>query len=193
MRMPVRPLRQLVPSTSQVAQDDERRRKKVSFAAKIQCRAIPSENKGRKCRGQARKKLEGRWEKPSVSAGGAIPTSQAATPTPRPRWADICEEEDEKERSARAAAAAGASGKSESAVDYVGAKAADTKAGEARELRGIHSVSQSFTETCTGYNEQSANFRVDSRSFRAVCRRGSSRFSGSPRALAGWHYALLKY
>ena len=128
-----------------------------------------------------------------MSAGGAIPTSQAATPTPRPRWADICEEEDKKERSARAAVAADAGGKGESAVDYVEAKAADTKAGEARELRGVYPVSQSFTETCTGYNEQSANFQVDSRSFRAACRRGSSRFSGSPRALTGWHYALLKY
>ena len=52
-----------------------RPKKKVSFAAKIQCRAIPSENKGRKCRGQARKKLEGRWEKRSLDSGGSNPCS----------------------------------------------------------------------------------------------------------------------
>ena len=120
------------------------------------------------------------------------PQLECRKSTSKPRWADICEEEDEKERIARAAVAADAGGKSENAVDYVEAKAADTKAGEAHELRGVYPVFQSCTEICTGYNEQSAKFRVDSRSFRAACRRGSSRFSGSPRALTCWHYALLK-
>ena len=83
-----------------------------------------------------KKKLEGRWEKLSVNAGGASPTSQTAIPTPRPRWADICEEEEQKERNARAAAAADASGESENTVDHVEAEAANAKASEARELRG---------------------------------------------------------
>ena len=51
-------------------------KKKVSFAAKIQCRAIPSENKGSKCRGQARKKLEGKFEKRSIDPGGSNPCLQ---------------------------------------------------------------------------------------------------------------------
>ena len=74
----------------------ERPKKKVSFAAKIQCRAIPLENKWRKCKGQARKKIETKWRRTDSSAGGATQKLQAETSTSKPRWADICEEEDEK-------------------------------------------------------------------------------------------------
>ena len=108
-------------------QDDE---KMVSFAAKVQYKAVPSENKGRKCKGRDRKRLEGRWEKPSTNAGGASPKSQTAVPTPRPRWADICEEEEQREK--------------------------NEKASEMRELRGTRSVLQGLTEFCSGNYEKSA-------------------------------------
>ena len=109
----------------------------MSFAAKVQCRAIPSENRCRKCKGQARKEREGKWEKPNASGGEASPPLQAAISTPRPRWADICEEEeDEKERNARAAAAADASGESENTVDHIEAEAAnEVRASEGRRGR----------------------------------------------------------
>ena len=50
---------------------------------------------------------------------------QAAISTPRPRWPDICEEEEEKERNARTAAAVDASGESENTVDHIEAEAAN--------------------------------------------------------------------
>ena len=133
MRMPVRPLRQLVPSTGQVAQDDERRKKKVRFAAKVQYRAIPSENKGRKCRGQARKNVETKWRSTDSIAGGATRKLQAETSTSRPRWADICEEEEEKEAMERATSAIFASGRSDSTADSIEAEeACEEKASDAR-------------------------------------------------------------
>ena len=126
---------------------------------RVQSRAIPLENRGRKCKGQARKDIGGRWEKHNANAGGASPTSQTAILTPRPRWADICEEEEQKERNARAAAAADASGESENTVDHVEAEAADAKASEARELRG--KVDRNL------FRQQYAecHFLVDGRSF----------------------------
>ena len=110
--------------------------KRVSFAAKVQYKAVPSENKGRKCKGRDRKRLEGRWQKPSTNAGGASPKSQTAVPTPRPRWADICEEEEQREK--------------------------NEKASEMRELRGIRSVLQGLTEFCSGnYEESAGRTRLD--------------------------------
>ena len=48
---------------------------------------------------------------------------QTETSTSKPRWADICEEEEEKEAIERATSAIYASGKSESAVDNIEAEA----------------------------------------------------------------------
>ena len=126
-------------------------KKRVSFAAKVQCTAITSENRSRKCKGQARKELEGKLEKPNASAGGASPPLQAAISTPRPRWADICEEEEEKERNARAAAAVDASGESENTVDHIEAEAAnEVRASEGRRGRdkfgsSLYRASQSIS------------------------------------------------
>ena len=100
------------------------KKRRVSFATKVQYKAIPSENRGRSCKGQARKKIEGKWKKPNASAGGATKKLQAATSTSRPRWADICEEEEEKEKNARIAAAMDASGETENTVDNIEAEAA---------------------------------------------------------------------
>ena len=47
----------------------------------------------------------------------------------------------------------------ENTVDHVEAEAANAKASEVRELRGIRSVLQGLTEICTGNDEQSAIFR----------------------------------
>ena len=104
------------------------KKKRMSFAAKVQYKAIPSENRGRSCKGQARKKIEGKWKKPNTSAGGATQKLQATTSTSRPRWADICEEEEEKEKNA--------SGESDYTVDNIEAEAAgEVKASNGRKGR----------------------------------------------------------
>ena len=125
-----------------------KKKKEVKFATKAQVRAIPSENKGRKCKGQARKKMETRLKKPSSSAGGAIHKLQAESPMLRPRWADVCEEEEEKERIARTAAAINGSGESEIVVDNVEAevvgktKASDGSEGRDRAGNNLYRVRQ---------------------------------------------------
>ena len=68
--------------------------------------------------------------------------------------------------------------KVENTVDYVEAKAANTKASEARELRGIRSVLQSLTEICTGNNEQSAIFRSTVDRFEPSVEGGALGFRG---------------
>ena len=93
--------------------------KKVGFAIKIQVRPIPAENKGRKCRGSDRKKVEGKWMRPRASAGGVSPTEQVASPTPRPRWADLCEEEENERKRMK-----DSSGKSDNTVDSIEAETA---------------------------------------------------------------------
>ena len=66
-------------------------------------------------------------------AGGATQKLQAETSTSKPRWADICEEEEEKEAIERATSAIYASGKSESTVDNIEAEeACEVKASDAR-------------------------------------------------------------
>ena len=93
--------------------------KKVGFAIKIQVRPIPAENRGRKCRGSDRKKVEGKWMRPRASAGGVSPTEQVASPTPRPRWADLCEEEENERKGME-----NSSGKSDNTVDSIEAETA---------------------------------------------------------------------
>ena len=41
----------------------------MRFAKKVQLRPIPAENRGRKCKGQDRKEVEGKWERPHPNAG----------------------------------------------------------------------------------------------------------------------------
>ena len=79
--------------------------------------------------------MEGRWKKPGTSAGGASPISPEDFLSSRPRWADICEEEEQAEKNARAATASNASGETENTVDHVEAEAANAKASEERVLR----------------------------------------------------------
>ena len=58
------------------------------------------------------------------------------------------------------------------------AKAANTKASEARELHVILSVLQSLTEICTGNNEQSAIFRSTVDRFEPSVEGGALGFRG---------------
>ena len=111
--------------------------KDVRFAKQVQIRPIPAENRGRERRWHDRKKIEGKWERPRTSAGGASPSVQVAILTPRPRWADLCEEEEEENKNAKVTAkdvghsqrgsrdAESSSGKSENTVDCVEAEAAN--------------------------------------------------------------------
>ena len=136
------------------------REKRVSFAAKVQYVAIPSANRGRKCEGQARKKVEGRWKKPGTSAGGASPISPEDILSSRPRWADICEEEEQAEKNARAATASNASGEGENTVDHVEAEEANAKASEERVLRNRvgSDLYRHGQQVCIECSVQSANF-----------------------------------
>lgn len=54
-----------------------------------------------------------------MSAGGASPLVQVAILTPRPRWADLCEEKEDENKNAESS-----SGKSENTVDYIEAERA---------------------------------------------------------------------
>ena len=89
-----------------------------------------------------------KMEKPSSSAGRAIHKLQAESPMLRPRWADVCEEEEEKERVARTAAAINGSGESEIIVDNVEAevvgktKASDGSEGRDRAGNNLYRVRQ---------------------------------------------------
>ena len=58
--------------------------KKVSFDPRVQFRAVPSANRGRKCQGRERDTLQTRWEKRVAVRVGV---------TPRPRWADLTDDE----------------------------------------------------------------------------------------------------
>ena len=72
-----------------------------------------------------------------MGAGGASPSIQAVIQTPRPRWADLCEEEEEKYKNANVVSDAvsygwrqlenadDASGAGENKVSYLGAQAAN--------------------------------------------------------------------
>ena len=62
------------------------RTRTVSFAAKVRLRAIPSDNKGRKCKGSK----VGRASKVPEGAGGVSQRSAA-----KERWADMADEEEE--------------------------------------------------------------------------------------------------
>ena len=93
--------------------------KEVRFNAKVQVRPISAENNGRRCKGAFQKKTEGKWGGHRADAGGASPSPPMAVPNPRPRWADLCEEEEQADRRAK-----GSSGDSENTVDYVVAETA---------------------------------------------------------------------
>ena len=94
-------------------------KKEVRFNAKVQVRPIPAANNGRRCKGTFQKKTEGKWGGHRADAGGASPSPPMAVPNPRPRWADLCEEEEQENRRAK-----GSSGDSENTVDYVVAETA---------------------------------------------------------------------
>ena len=71
--------------------EEQTKQKKVRFAPKVQYRAVPSANRGRECRGAARKEWQGRRE---PRAGGASLRRGRCgrtwkTTAPRPPWTSL--------------------------------------------------------------------------------------------------------